>query len=92
MPRIPHQLLRRARTADPLLPSLLLACRDIPSARNELRWLKEHALNKDPAAWRPRLRSLVRQRALGRPLQYILGTEYFGDLEIACRPGVLIPR
>jgi methylase of polypeptide subunit release factors len=25
-------------------------------------------------------------------LQYILGTEFFGELEIKCRPGVLIPR
>jgi methylase of polypeptide subunit release factors len=25
-------------------------------------------------------------------LQYILGTEFFGDLEIECKPGVLIPR
>ena len=35
---------------------------------------------------------LVRERARGRPLQYLLGTEYFGDLQIKCRPGVLIPR
>ena len=38
------------------------------------------------------LGQLVRERARGRPLQYLLGTEYFGDLQIKCRPGVLIPR
>lgn len=26
------------------------------------------------------------------PLQYILGNQPFGDLEILCRKGVLIPR
>ncbi|OJD36483.1 s-adenosyl-l-methionine-dependent methyltransferase [Diplodia corticola] len=92
MPRIPHRLLRHARRADSLLPALLLACRDIASARNELRWLREHAEREAPASWRPLLRDMVRHRSAGRPLQYILGTEYFGDLEIACRPGVLIPR
>ncbi|OMP83815.1 putative mitochondrial N(5)-glutamine methyltransferase mtq1 [Diplodia seriata] len=92
MPRIPHGLLRRARRVDCLLPRLLLACRDIASARNELRWLREHAVKTAPATWPARLRAMVRDRSAGRPLQYILGTEYFGDLEIACRPGVLIPR
>lgn len=92
MPRIPHRLLRHARRAHALLPSLLLACRDIASARNELRWLREHAVTVAPASWRARLRAMVLDRSAGRPLQYILGTEYFGDLEIACRPGVLIPR
>ncbi|KAB2581150.1 Mitochondrial N(5)-glutamine methyltransferase MTQ1 [Lasiodiplodia theobromae] len=92
MPRIPHRLLRHARRAHELLPSLLLACRDIASARNELRWLREHAVTVAPASWRARLRAMVLDRSAGRPLQYILGTEYFGDLEIACRPGVLIPR
>lgn len=38
------------------------------------------------------LRTLVKERGRGAPLQYLLGTEYFGDLEIVCRRGVLIPR
>lgn len=38
------------------------------------------------------LKKLCVERARGKPLQYIMGTEYFGDLEIACEPGVLIPR
>ena len=100
MPRIPITILRKARAIDPFLPSLLAPCRDLTAAQNELRWLREHvetvgkarqarghALNKDAL-----LRQLVKQRASGKPLQYLLGSEYFGDLEIQCRPGVLIPR
>ncbi|KAJ5099146.1 hypothetical protein N7532_006147 [Penicillium argentinense] len=32
------------------------------------------------------------RRSRGYPLQYILGDQPFGNLEILCRPGVLIPR
>ena len=100
MPRIPTALLRKAQTIDPLLPALLAPCRDIHTAQNELRWLREHAENvaktrrvKGSALAKDTLlRRLVKQRATGKPLQYLLGSEYFGDLEIRCRPGVLIPR
>ena len=34
----------------------------------------------------------VQRRIKGEPLQYILGNEYFGDLEFLVGPGVLIPR
>ncbi|EEH50129.1 uncharacterized protein PADG_06208 [Paracoccidioides brasiliensis Pb18] len=44
------------------------------------------------ACVRRRLREMVRQRARGVPLQYILGDQPFGELEILCRRGVLIPR
>lgn len=96
MPRIPHSLLRRARAISKLLPLLLPTCRDIPSARNELRWLGEHAtertVSSSGASWRALLRKLCVQRGRGKPLQYILGNQPFGDLEILCRKGVLIPR
>jgi methylase of polypeptide subunit release factors len=100
MPRIPTALLRKAHAIDPLLPALLPPCRDLQAARAELRWLREHAERRakarrargDILAKGSYLRQLVRERASGRPLQYILGTEFFGDLEIQCRPGVLIPR
>ena len=36
--------------------------------------------------------SFVQRRIKGEPLQYILGNEYFGDLEFLVGPGVLIPR
>ncbi|PGH10771.1 hypothetical protein AJ80_07421 [Polytolypa hystricis UAMH7299] len=102
MPRLSASLLRSAYRKHPLLPLLLRECRDLPSARNELRWLREHALSlveKDRHSpgncvkgWRTQLRSIVRERARGKPLQYILGDQPFGDLEILCRQGVLIPR
>ncbi|KAH3664223.1 hypothetical protein OGAPHI_004574 [Ogataea philodendri] len=34
----------------------------------------------------------VEERAKHVPLQYILGSQPFGELNIKCRPGVLIPR
>lgn len=100
MPRIPTALLRKARTIDPLLPNLLAPCRDLDTAQNELRWLREHVekvakarrAKGDMLAKGALLRQLVDQRTRGKPLQYLLGTEFFGDLEIKCRPGVLIPR
>lgn len=61
--------------------------------------MTEHALDVsqrlkgDEAANQSRILSdYVYRRARGEPLQYILGSEYFGELEIKCRPGVLIPR
>ena len=35
---------------------------------------------------------MCQRRASGVPLQYILGDQPFGDLEILCQRGVLIPR
>ncbi|OCL12924.1 hypothetical protein AOQ84DRAFT_333450 [Glonium stellatum] len=100
MPRLTTGLLRHARSIDPLLTLLLRPCRDISSAQNELRWLREHAIKLEQnvntrarvSGWRVLLRRLVAERARGKPLQYVMGSEYFGELEIACRPGVLIPR
>jgi release factor glutamine methyltransferase len=37
-------------------------------------------------------RELVRQRGQRRPLQHLLGTVAFGDLELAVSPAALIPR
>ncbi|CAI9631724.1 s-adenosyl-l-methionine-dependent methyltransferase [Alternaria burnsii] len=100
MPRITTSLIRKARAIDALLPALLAPCRELQAAQNELRWLREHVekvakarrAKGDTIAKASLLRQLVRERAAGKPLQYLLGTEYFGDLEIRCRPGVLIPR
>jgi methylase of polypeptide subunit release factors len=38
------------------------------------------------------LESYVSRRVQGEPLQYILESQFFGAIEIRCRPGVLIPR
>ena len=98
MPRLPNSLLRRARNIDPLLLLLLRPCRDLESARNELRWLREYAAKirtprpQGSLTVPPTLYDLCRSRATGRPLQYIVGDQPFGELSILCRPGVLIPR
>lgn len=95
MPRIPRSLIRKAQTIDTLLTPLLAPCRDLRLAQNELRWLREHARQHakgHTAKEEALLKRLVNERASGKPLQYILGTEYFGELEIQCRPDVLIPR
>jgi hypothetical protein len=98
MPRLPHSLLLRARNISPLLPLLLHTCRTLSSARDELRWLREHALaiagarRNHPREVGALLLQLCRQRSRGVPLQYLLGSQPFGELDILCRPGVLIPR
>lgn len=35
---------------------------------------------------------MCEERSHGKPLQFILGSQTFGSLDILCRPGVLIPR
>lgn len=99
MPRLAHRLLRAAAEEHPLLPLLLRPCRDLPSARRELQWLTEHAI-KPPNSkgmrkrkeWWPLLLKYCQDRGQGKPLQYILGSEWFGPIELKCQPGVLIPR
>lgn len=100
MPRInPKDVLRARSSANKALLPLLPVCRDLRSARNEVKWMKEHALDVsrrlkggDSISHSLILSDCVHRRARGEPLQYILGSEYFGELEIKCRPGVLIPR
>jgi methylase of polypeptide subunit release factors len=95
MPRLPQSLIRSARQQHPYLPYLLRTCRDLQSAKLEFKWLQEHV--KSQRAWLPQKRlskfeDLCRKRGQGTPIQYLLGSEYFGPLEIQCKPGVLIPR
>lgn len=96
MPRIPLSLLKQARRIDPLLVLLLRECRELRAAQNELRWLREYAQTGGGtprgSALNTRLRNMVHQRAKGMPLQYILGDQPFGELDILCRKDVLIPR
>ncbi|KAF3770991.1 S-adenosyl-L-methionine-dependent methyltransferase, partial [Cryphonectria parasitica EP155] len=99
MPRIPPSTIRQAHHISPHAAALLPVCRDLPSALNELRWVREHVRQLTPPAsssslWTEELHvaSLCRRRGRGEPLQYILGTQPFGGLELKCRPGVFIPR
>ncbi|UNI18894.1 hypothetical protein JDV02_005132 [Purpureocillium takamizusanense] len=94
MPRLPPWLLRQAKQQSHDLAALLPACRDMPSARNELRWIEQHVRETTAPARcsSSRVRELCQSRGRGVPLQYILGSQPFGHLDIKCRPGVLIPR
>lgn len=100
MPRIPHSTLLRAYKISPLLPLVLRGTRDFPLAIRELRWMVEHVqdeFKKNPAKFKSgggkgRLKTLCKRREKSEPLQYILGSQPFGPLDIKCRRGVLIPR
>ncbi|KAK8861596.1 hypothetical protein IAR55_002419 [Kwoniella newhampshirensis] len=70
-------------------------------ATNELRWIvsevrshaaKEMARGRLPPIEDERVGQLVRRRAEGEPLQYILGSTDFGPLNLLCKKPVLIPR
>ncbi|KAI1125996.1 S-adenosyl-L-methionine-dependent methyltransferase [Nemania abortiva] len=39
-----------------------------------------------------RVARLVERRGTGEPLQYVLGSQPFADLDVRCKKGVLIPR
>ncbi|KAH8663940.1 S-adenosyl-L-methionine-dependent methyltransferase [Xylariales sp. PMI_506] len=108
MPRLPPSLFRQAHGISPHLRTLLPACRDLRSAQNELRWIREH-VSSTPALTAQRSQRGSRRRAgdeqekavarlcarrgrRGEPLQYVLGSQPFGPLDIRCRRGVLIPR
>lgn len=92
MPRIPPWLFRRARHHSPHVATLLPACKDIPSALNELRWIREHVQETHKRLHEHHVAKLCGRRGRGEPLQYVLGSQPFGSLDIKCRPGVLIPR
>lgn len=81
-----------------------LAKHQVEGARLEAEWLLAHVLGLrrvmlyvqfDRPLTEPelaKLRPLLRRRAGGEPLQYILGTAPFYDIELEVGPGVLIPR
>jgi release factor glutamine methyltransferase len=76
----------------------------VPSPRADAEWLVLHVLNRSRSALLlegarllttaelERLEELVRRREAREPLQWILGSVEFYDLELRVRPGVLIPR
>lgn len=111
MPRpLPSVIRNAVRNFDTHLALLLKETKDLESAKNELRWLKEYngeirndsyikgdrkIVKDDKTIDHPlhdSLLELCHRRSKGEPLQYILGSQPFGELDIKCEPGVLIPR
>ena len=82
--------------------ALALERAGIENFRNESRWLIEETLQIPAAVQysdRPlpeadisRIRELCARRCQHEPLQYILGTAPFAELELKVDPNVLIPR
>jgi len=96
---MPPQVIKQLRLQKQYLkhiPSLFKVTGDLPSAINEARWLGEHVEQQipssDPGARKLALQNLCKRRENHEPLQYILGSQPFGELSIKCEPGVLIPR
>ncbi|KAF4621234.1 hypothetical protein D9613_000427 [Agrocybe pediades] len=58
-------------------------------ASRELKWMQQAI---DSRAVTASLDDMVSRRVRGEPLQYILGTQPFGPLNLLTRPPVLIPR
>jgi HemK-like putative methylase len=92
MPRLPPVLFRHANRLSPQLATLLPACKDIGSALNELRWIEDHVQASTRQDKKRHVIELCERRGRGEPLQYVLGSQPFGSLDIKCRAGVLIPR
>lgn len=85
MPRISPKILKKALQHSSLLPPLLKANPNLDQAILELKWIKDE-LPKNQ--WL----DAVHRRSKLEPLQYILGSQPFGSLDILCKPNVLIPR
>lgn len=85
MPRVSSRLINGARKVSPLLPPLLKANKSINAAKQELKWIQQELPKHQ---WR----DAIKRRSKLEPLQYILKSQPFGPLDIACRAGVLIPR
>lgn len=76
----------QAATKDAKLLELLIpACKTLESASQELNWIKNELPKQQ---W---LKACTDRSNLV-PLQYILGSQPFGHLDIKCKRNVLIPR
>ncbi|MBR0458830.1 MAG: peptide chain release factor N(5)-glutamine methyltransferase [Victivallales bacterium] len=66
----------------------------IENGLQEARWIFSQSLRdaRDGASFASLFQSRVSERAKGRPLQYVLGTAEFYNVELEVGPGVLIPR
>lgn len=84
-----REYLARHGSDSPRLDADLLACRALGVERLRLYTEHERPLT---AAERDLYRELLRRRASGEPVAYILGTRPFRGLALEVGPGVLVPR
>lgn len=82
--RISPRTIREASKV-PLLRHFLAANRTLENAKQELKWVQQEL---PPQKWT----WAAKRRLRLVPLQYILGTQPFGELTILCKENVLIPR
>ncbi|KAF9529193.1 S-adenosyl-L-methionine-dependent methyltransferase [Crepidotus variabilis] len=73
-----------------LLASLAKSLRSQSQAAREFKWMQQHISQHKHSP--DIIHEYVRRRTAGEPLQYILGTQPFGPLNLLARPPVLIPR
>ncbi|CUM64114.1 uncharacterized protein PRCAT00001705001 [Priceomyces carsonii] len=85
MPRVSPKHIREAKLESRLLPYLLRVNGGLSGAKRELRWMQKEVPEDQ-------LYNAVKRRSKFEPLQYILGSQPFGPLDILCRKNVLIPR
>lgn len=79
-----------------------LSAAGVPSAESDTRWLAAHVLRRSPselallstvtADQRAQIDALVTRRERREPLQHILGSAPFLDLDLRVGPGVFVPR
>ena len=82
--RISPRTIRQASKV-PLLKYFLAANRTLENAKQELKWVQQEL---PPQKWT----WAAKRRLRLVPLQYILGSQPFGELTILCKENVLIPR
>ncbi|KAK6334990.1 hypothetical protein TWF718_010431 [Orbilia javanica] len=98
MPRVCRWTTSYLRKKSPLLPLLYRDNRVPDLAEFDLRSLKDHIkeqypdLKNHPIRQYKYLRSLCERRARAEPLDHIIGTTQFYDVEILSGRGALIPR
>ncbi|MCS6903393.1 MAG: peptide chain release factor N(5)-glutamine methyltransferase [Candidatus Bipolaricaulota bacterium] len=81
--------LREAKIASARLEAEMLLAHALGVDRLDLYLHPEHALTEEQYQ---RVRALARQRVQGEPLQYLLGSVPFYNVELKLSPAVLIPR
>ncbi|CCH61437.1 hypothetical protein TBLA_0E03830 [Henningerozyma blattae CBS 6284] len=87
MPRVSPTQLRKARDVHKVLPYLLAPTQGSQNmALQELRWLSQSFKTRLSLTW------ACRKRHSNYPLQYLLGSQPFNNLEVLCEENVLIPR